>query len=453
MSHLRIPLTDAIIKEFEPPTDGQYVVRDATQNGFYLLVGKRKRTFMVHGDLNVPGHPSKSIKVSVGDASELTTTKARTIAKGYLSEMSQGRHPKPKEVRPAAAGPEDSDGQVITLRVAWERYKEAHLIRKRRGARTIAGYEDHVTRVFKDWLDTPLRELSDDADRVARRHDEITKESGPYGANGAMRTLRAIYNHAWNKNKKALPRDNPVDAVDWNPEERRNTAMGLKDLPGWFSEMAALDNPIRREFHLLTLLSGSRPTALKTARVEHLDLRRRVLHIPTPKGGGKRAFDIPLSRQMILSLVRAMRFGRFLHPFEAQTWLFPADSANGHMAESKEDREDLSKWGNDLRQTFRTLAAVAKISPVDAKLLMNHAIPGVNEGYITREKIVEDHLRAQQQAISDTILGAVRADSAKPGALRAWLGPRATHMAIERSRVEKLDKRAEQADRAAALAA
>jgi len=36
------------------------------------------------------------------------------------------------------------------------------------------------------------------------------------------------------------------------------------------------------------------------AKVEHFDVGRRILHIPRPKGGAKRAFDIPLSRQMVL---------------------------------------------------------------------------------------------------------------------------------------------------------
>jgi hypothetical protein len=108
MADLRIPLTDTIIKELEPPGEGQYVVRDATQKGFYVLIGKRKRTFMVHGDLNVPGRPVKSIKVSVGDINDLTTTKARTIARGYLSEMAQGRHPKPKELPVVLEGSADS---------------------------------------------------------------------------------------------------------------------------------------------------------------------------------------------------------------------------------------------------------------------------------------------------------------------------------------------------------
>jgi hypothetical protein len=53
-----------------------------------------------------------------------------------------------------------------------------------------------------------------------------------------------------------LPADNPVNAIDWNGEKRRDTGMGTSDLKGWFVELAALDNPIRREFHLFTLVRG-----------------------------------------------------------------------------------------------------------------------------------------------------------------------------------------------------
>jgi hypothetical protein len=219
-----------------------------------------------------------------------------------------------------------------------------------------------------------------------------------------------------------LPPDNPANAVDWNEEERRNTGMGSADLKGWFAQLAALDNPVRREFHLFTLLCGSRPTALQEAKPDHGDFRRRTLHIPKPEGGKKKAFDIPLSRQMVLCLVRTIRFGRQMYPTQAQQWVFPADSGSGHLAEAKEDRQMLSKWGNDLRQTFRTIATAAGVSDIDAKLLMNHAIPGVNAGYITRHKLLEDHLRSQQQAISSAVFAALGALTTQEGSLQDWLG-------------------------------
>ena len=165
---------------------------------------------------------------------------------------------------------------------------------------------------------------------------------------------------------------------------------------------------MRREFHLFLLLSGHRPEAIKKARREHLDFRRRVLHVPKPKGGEARAFDIPLSRPMIRCLIRVLRLGQSLYPNQATEWIFPADSKSGHLAEHKEKRDELSKWGNDLRQTFRTIAQTAGVPELDVHLLMNHSIPGVNAGYITRNKLLRDHLRIQQEAISRKMIDAPR---------------------------------------------
>ncbi|WP_353015463.1 hypothetical protein [Mesorhizobium sp. M1060] len=142
--------------------------------------------------------------------------------------------------------------------------------------------------------------------------------------------------------------------------------------------------------------------------MEHVDFRARVLHIPRPKGGEVKAFDIPLSNAMIRCLVRVLRIGRALYAKQSREWLFPAGSKSGHVIEHKEKRSDLSKWGNDLRQTFRTIAQAAGVAELDVHLLMNHSIPGVNAGYITRNKLLSDHLRQQQESISRRMLEAGR---------------------------------------------
>jgi hypothetical protein len=98
-----------------------------------------------------------------------------------------------------------------------------------------------------------------------------------------------------------------------------------------------------------------------------------------------------------------MRLGRVLYPIQARDWLFPADSVSGHLVEHKEDRKTLDKWGNELRQTYRTVAQTAGIADLDVLLLMNHSVPGVNVGYITRSKLLGDHLQRQQETISAKI--------------------------------------------------
>ena len=432
MADIRLLLTDKAIAQLPAPDEGWYLARDTELKGFFVVVGKRKRTFTVQGDLRKDAKRVSSVRVSIGDTREISTRTARATAKEYLAQISRGQHPNPALSKPSGSGvnvEEKTTSPDITFKQAWERYLEAHLIRKGRSEGTIGGYRDHVERIFAEWLDIPLCELGEDPGRVAKKHDDVTKENGPYIANGAMRTLRAIYNHARKTNKKLAP-DNPADAVDWNEEKRRDTGMGLSDLKSWFSELAEVDNPVRREFHLLTLLSGSRPTALQEIKPTHIDFRRRTLHVPKPKGGSKRAFDIPLSREMILCLVRAIRFGREMYPAQAREWVFPADSESGHIAETKEDRDKLSKWGNDLRQTFRTVATAAGVSDFDAKLLMNHSIPGVNAGYITRHKLLEDHLRRQQQAISSVVSAALGTSPTENRVLREWVGRGVTGRAV-----------------------
>lgn len=424
MADIRLLLNDKAIARLPIPESGWYLARDTELKGFFVVVGKRKKTFTVQGDLRQAGKRASTLRISIGDASEMSRRAARGMARDYLLQISRGQHPKgtsPVVDASKEAQQPSTTAEGVTLRAAWERYRDAHMVRKGRSESTIESYRDHVERIYFDWLNMPLRRLADDPAQVARKHDLLTQENGPYIANGSMRTLRAIYNHA-RKTNRELPPDNPVDAVDWNEEKRRNTAMGAGDLKGWFLQLAAIDNPIRREFHLMTLLSGSRPSALMAVKPEHIDLRRRFLHIPEPKGGAKRAFDIPLSREMILCLMRAFRFGRIMYPAEAAEWVFPAASAAGHLMEQKEDRRELSKWGNDLRQTYRTLAAMAGVSEFDARLLMNHAIPGVNAGYITRHKLLEDHLRQQQQAISRVIFAPLGNALTENGSICSWLG-------------------------------
>jgi hypothetical protein len=108
-------------------------------------------------------------------------------------------------------------------------------------------------------------------------------------------------------------------------------------------------------------------------------------------------------------------------PVCAASFLLPkSDSEAGNLVEHKEERNVLSKWGNDLRQSYRTLAQAAGVSELDVHLLMNHSLPGVNAGYITRDRLLRDHLRQQQQRISELIAHSVFSER-DPSIVR-WLG-------------------------------
>jgi hypothetical protein len=119
------------------PDDGWYLARDTEWKSFFVVVGKRKRTFAVQGDLRKGGKRASSIRVSIGDTREMSTRTARATAKEYLSQISLGRHPKVAQQNSVSAASESAEGTAATLadatlRQAWQRYLAAHLLRKGR---------------------------------------------------------------------------------------------------------------------------------------------------------------------------------------------------------------------------------------------------------------------------------------------------------------------------------
>lgn len=376
-------LTDAAVRALPPATERAYIVRDTQLPGFRIVVGRRAKTFAVQVDVRELGR-RRTVHRTLGRVDQLSAKAARAAAKRLIGELQTG------SVRPP-------EGRGPTLREAWATYKAA-LARRGRQPRTASTYAQSL-KLLDDWLDAPLVQITPELARA--RHAELAGRNGPYAANRALTTLRAIHRHA-TRGRGAEP---VTCLVEWCQEERRQSGMGSQDLPAWRAELRALPNPVRREFHLFTLLSASRPDALRRARWEHLDTKRRVLHFPDPKGGTRRAFDMPLSREMLRCLARVRREGRVMHPGSAREWIFP--SAVGCISETKERRHVLSKWGVDLRQTYRTLAVEAGIGDVDVQLLMNHKLPGVSGGYVTVGALTE-HLRAQQERLSRFIAGALK---------------------------------------------
>ena len=384
-------------------------MRDTEVAGFFVLIGKRRKSFMAQGEFWRDGVREFAAQVKLGEFGDLSTREARSKAKDALGSIARGQRP--------GESPRSISGSV-TLRQAWERYRDAHMRRKGRNAGTIENYRDHMERLFANWLDKPLARLSRQPNLVLERHEKITEENGPYIANGSMRSLRAVYNHA-RKSNADLPPMNPVTAIDWNKERRRNTGMGMNDVGGWFKELDAL--PKSAAPGVSSSDATQRITAYGAEEHSHRAYRPVAEASEYPKTQGRRgesirhspvATDDPLHHP-------GHQIGRILYPEQAKIWLFPAESETGHLVEHKEERGVLSKWGNDLRQSYRTLAQAAGVSELDVHLLMNHSLPGVNAGYITRDKLLRDHLRKQQERVSAIVTERARDRDGRP--CLSWL--------------------------------
>ena len=117
MADLRILLTDKTIARLPTPKDGWYLARDTELKGFFVVVGKRKRTFTVQGDLRQDGNRASSIRVAIGGTDEVSTRNARATAKEYLALISQDSI---RRMKRGAQGPAKPKRPEIRRLRSWE---------------------------------------------------------------------------------------------------------------------------------------------------------------------------------------------------------------------------------------------------------------------------------------------------------------------------------------------
>ena len=411
-------LTDAMAAKFPFLSSGQKLVADDDQPGLYLKIGKTAKSWVVQTEVRVLDDKMekgrKTVRRAFGSFPNIGVKEARTKAKGELAAILAGEGlGKPKV--------------GITLSEAWKLYRAA-LEKTGRSPATIYSYRNAVEteHLLGIWTGTTLSDLAtpEGAARVAARHEAITergtdpKHGGAYAANGAMRTLRVIYNWALEKGHVRPHADGwtPTRQVTFNVEEARESAMSRRDLPLWWAAYLGMDNRVRAEFQLFLLLSGSRSGAIAVARWSDLDVKERRLHLPTPKGGKAKAYDIPLSRPMLACLARARRAARVCQPLLSKEWIFPGDPSKskrgvfaGHMSLFATTDAALPCSGHGLRHTYRNACIWAGVEEALSKKLMNHSQRGdVHSGtYGSREGIWPDLMDAQER-ISEIVMGLLK---------------------------------------------
>jgi integrase len=394
----RILLTDAAVKREPFAQDKPRIVRDSKIAGLHLWIGKRKKTFRYQYETRRANGVRGATRIEwLGEHPHHSADEARAKALAIQAARIRGEY-----IRPA---PTVVPTQ-LTFGEAFEQYKEA-IGKEGKSPRTIADYQDKFDRHLAAWHKTVVAAIT--REEVAKQHAAITERarkarkgkyaSGKYAANGSMRLARAVWNFAKNElETPGLPELNPFRSGKlYHRERARESGMGAKDLPAWWAQLKQLPNPIRREMHLFTLLSGLRRQDVLTARWENLDEKRKALRMPAPKGGTERAFELPLSEPMLACLKRAKAAGNTFFPEQSQIWVFPAET--GHIAEVKQEgRMKLSHTGHALRHSFRTLAGAAGIDRLRLKILMNHAVErDVTDSYANVPALFGSLMEAQER--------------------------------------------------------
>ena len=354
----------AMTPEAPDPTKSQYIVRDETLRGFFCVIGRETKTFTCQFDLAPEGGKRKTSRRSLGRYGEIDASDARKEAEALLGGIKTGRV---KRLR-----------GKLTLEEAFDHYR-AGLQQQGRAQTSIRQYEHLYTRVLSPWAKVTLRSLAEDRLMVRRRHSEIGKDF-PVLANLAMKLLRAVYLDALTI-ETDLPPISPTHGIKFYRQERRETGMQFGDLRDWEIQRRALPCPVRRSYHMFMLLSGSRPNALRQAEWSWIDFDEKVIRFPKHAMKSGREFTVPLSQPMIHCLAEAREAGEQVYPENCARFIFPALSRTGHLSRAKEKRSKLSHWNGDLRQSWVNIAKEIGLDGHAARLLLNHSVGSVHDGY------------------------------------------------------------------------
>lgn len=344
----------------------------------------------------------RTYKRTIGRLGAWTVEKARERARAIRYEMDQLDY-----------GDRES-ARRVTLRDALRLHVE-RMETRGNTPRSVATVRTEVEKYLADWLDRPLVRIA--GEDCHERHRRQTRKHGPYIANRVMRHLRTCYRTAA-RVYSALPREAPTASVTMNDERPSEKHIEWPDLPAWWARVHAMANPVRRDLNLFILFTGLRSTDAKTVRWVDADLEAGTLHRPSPKGGPRRAFTIPVSGFVLDLLRRRREENGVLFTGGDVGWVFPArrrDGTTSHVREVKEQRYVKTEDGvrkrtampgpHALRHTFANAGHEAMLRELDLGILMNHAPPrprgNVTRGYIHPSM---DHLRECTEKVASYLL-------------------------------------------------
>jgi integrase len=381
MPNLRF--TKSAVSAIPHPISGQVIYRDTQLRGFGLLVGTKKKSYFVEGQVN-----SRTRRVSIGRADVFCPDVARKMALAFLSDMAMGKNPAEEKRRKAQ--------EQVTLGQAFSAFFKA---RTNLSPNTVAIYQRTADVHLKDWRPKPIAHVS--RQMVLNRHQRIGQMHGEMTANSAMRYFRSVYNFIAATQDDFPP--NPVQILSqaraWYPEKRRQGIVANHDLPAWWAAVMQ-ESERSRDILLIAIFTGMRRNEILNLRWENIDLVGQSLHIPSTKNGA--ALDLPLS-DFLIDLLRARQ--RAAGPSE---WVFPGTGKHGHVIETKGILARVARASgvkftlHDLRRTFITIAESLNIPHYSLKRLLNHRVGGdVTGGYIV---IDVERLRGPVEQVAKRIL-------------------------------------------------
>lgn len=357
--------------------------RDTKLTGFRLKVtAQGTKIFIVYG--KVKGQRN-AITVTIGRHPGWSAVKARDEAERIIREMRCGINPNEANRQKQKASEQKKKEEDVKLNVTLRRVFREYMAVRELKATTIKGYTVQINSSLKDWLDTPLIEIT--KDMVEVRHKEIS-QAHKGDADLTFRVFRLLYNYAIIKYEdvdgKPLLKDNPVSRLRqlkaWNKLPRRKSIIKQSQLKDWFAAVKSLESGTARAFFITLLLTGARESEVKRLQWADVDFDNRTLYFRDTKN--HRNHLIPLPNYLSSALSELPQSGPYV---------FPGPVATMHIKDLRHqvklvcEKAGFKFMLHDCRRTFTTIASHI-CTQYQLKELINHKdASDVTLGYVVAD--------------------------------------------------------------------
>lgn len=283
----------------------------------------------------IEGRPERLL---LGRFPDLTIENARKAAQEAKGQIAQGINPQ-KEKR--AVRDEMTFGALFGDYM--EKYSKVH-------KRSWAYDEREVNKFLSHWFKRKISSI--DKAEVERLHAKVGKENGLYQANRLLERIRSIFNKAIDWGWAGV---NPAVGIQKYREKSRDRFLQPDELPRFFEALSNEPNEAARDFFLLSLLTGARKSNTLAMRWKDINFTTETWRIEETKNADPLTVHLP--RQAV-ELLKARKLA------SDSAWVFPADSASGHLADPKKAWARILKEAgienlriHDLRRTLGSYQA------------------------------------------------------------------------------------------------
>ncbi len=360
------------------------IIRDTDLPGFFLSVGKQKKSFKVQFDIVSKGC-RRSIRRTIGDAANLDPESARKEAAQIIRNFNEISQPKQSAVEQATLA-EFLEGVVKKERL-------------RSGKKHLSEQVRRLRRWMPEYACLPLHKLTDG--KVDEMLSSVVANFGRNTGHSAIRLLFFLREHDQDGALSHLDLDRLQLTLDGaRSGYSSQNILNLEALPDWFRRLENLPNPFRRGMHLFGLYSGLRPSLLTRLEKSWFKPSAHAILVPSWATHNGRSFVCFLSveQEAILRDVLQLQAG-----FKVTSKLLfpPKPWSNRQTYAITRERTMPGLTGSVLRNTYREAALHAQVSEEVTKVLTGGVANLKNPSI--RSLVQKEKLQGAQKRTSDLI--------------------------------------------------